>query len=62
MKKKRYQPKPIEDMDLDEMVDYWTGQLVLGLGKGDVRTTVSIMLQITFTVAATWAKKEKKTK
>ena len=62
MANKSYQIR-LEDMNLNELVDYWTGRFALAVGRGDVRSEISLMLSCTLQLGAKWSQeKEKKTK
>jgi len=44
--------KALEEMDLNELVSYWTGHVVLEIGQGhSLRDAVSLMLQTTMRVS-----------
>ena len=43
--------KDLEDMGLEELVDYWTGYALISIGHGEFRRAISLMLQDTMTRA-----------
>lgn len=51
MTRKRYQLN-LEDMDLNELVDYWTGRIIVAIGEGEFRTAVSLAIQTSMTMGA----------
>ena len=57
--RKKYQLR-FEDMDFNELVDYWTGRFVLAVGRGNVKTEVSLMLQSAMKMGAENEKERKK--
>jgi hypothetical protein len=42
--------KRTEEMTMKELVDYWTGYACLGIGRGDFRGAISLMLQDTLKI------------
>ena len=36
--------RSLDNMALDEQINYWLGQLVISVGRGDLRTTVCEMI------------------
>jgi len=59
MTPRKYQLR-LEDMDFNELVDYWTGRFVMAVGRGDVRAEVSLMLQSAMRMGADNEKERKK--
>ena len=39
--------KPLSKMSLDELIDYWSGYLLIETGRGQFRTGVSLLIQST---------------
>jgi hypothetical protein len=39
-------------MDLNELVDYWTGRIIVAIGEGEFRTAVSLAIQTSMTMGA----------
>lgn len=44
--------KTTEEMSFKELVDYWTGQACIGIGSGDFRATITLMLSDTLRIGA----------
>lgn len=36
--------KSLDEMTLDDQVNYWTGRLIVSIGRGDFRSTVCGMI------------------
>lgn len=39
--------KELKDMNLEELIDYWTGYACMEIGRGRFRDAISLMLQST---------------
>ena len=49
--KKKYQLS-LEDMDFNELVNYWTVRIIVAIGEGEFRAAVSLAIQTSMTMGA----------
>lgn len=50
--------KPLKDMTLEELVNYFAGRLIISIGAGKFRDEVSITIQMLLTLGAENAKRK----
>jgi hypothetical protein len=52
--------KELKDMNLEELIDYWTGYACMEIGRGRFRDAISLMLQSTMQNSYTYGYNESK--
>ena len=52
--------KELKDMNLEELIDYWTGYACMEIGRGMFRDAISLMLQSTMQNSYTYGYNESK--
>ena len=39
------QTKMTNEMNFDELMDYWSGRMIISIGEGNFRSTIAAMIQ-----------------